>query len=545
MNNSINEKNDYLKYLKYKKKYMNLCMNKMNGGNDKNDKNDKNHKYGTDIKLFMDNQSSSDDNKKVLDSLGEMQVPKDKYWGGVTARYLKYFPNNFTPVPFDLISNYAILKKCAAIVNQKNNLIDEDRSKIIQLVCDEIIDGKLNDNFPITIWQTGSGTTTNMNINEVIANIANKIIYTQSNTLNDNNYIHQNDHVNKSQSSNDSFITNLHICFVHKIITKLQPVLQNLILTLDNKSKEFSKIYKIGRTHLQDAVPLTFGQEFSGYKILIENNYNSIMYSLNALYEISLGGTAVGTGINTTENFGNDFSDELNKYFANINDEYNNFVNTKIKSKNNDVFKNTAVVKFVSAPNKFAGISTNNSLVMLSSALKELAVNLIKIANDLRWMVSGPTAGLEEIIIQQNEPGSSIMPGKVNPTQAEVIVMVAIEIMANDVAVTLCGSQGNFELNVCRPLTYYKINESIDLLIDHLQNFNENMLLTIKINKKKVKEYLHNNVIIATLMNNEIGYENVSKIVHYSLDNNISLEETCKKLGYTEQYNKIIKPIIN
>lgn len=541
MKNTCININDYnLKYLKLKNTHLDK-QEQIEGNIDKHIT--KNSKYGDNIKLFIQNLSNNDNNI-VMDSLGKMSVPKNKYWGGVTARYLKYFPNDFEPIPFDLISNYAILKKCAAIVNQRNNLIDKDRSAIIQFVCDEIINGKLNGNFPITIWQTGSGTTTNMNINEVIANRANKIIFYKTKILNDNNYVHQNDHVNKSQSSNDSFITNLHICFVHKIITKLQPVLQNLILTLDNKSKEFSNIYKIGRTHLQDAIPLTFGQEFSGYKILIENNFNSIMNCLNSLYEIALGGTAVGTGINTTEKFGSDFANELNKYFVNINDEYNNFVNTKIKIKNDNVFKNIAVLNFVSAPNKFAAISANNALVMLSSALKDLAVNLIKIANDLRWMVSGPTAGLEEIIIQQNEPGSSIMPGKVNPTQAEVIVMVAIEIMSNDLAVTLCGSQGNFELNVCRPLTYYKINESIDLLIDFVQNFNENMLSTIKINEKKVKKYLHDNVIIATLMNNQIGYENVSKIVHYALDNNISLEEACKKFGYINEYNKIIKPIV-
>ena len=541
MNGNLNN-NDYKKYLKYKKKYIDLYNNKeLIGG----DGGDGNGLYDKDISLFMENESSKNNDKKVLDSLGETSVPKDKYWGGVTSRYLKYYKNNFAPIPFDLIYNYAILKKCATIVNQKNKLIDDGRSNIIQLVCDEIIEEKLNEHFPITIWQTGSGTTTNMNVNEVIANRANKIIFDKNKTLSNDNYIHPNDHVNKSQSSNDSFITNLHICFVHKIITKLQPVLQNLIMTLDEKSKEFALIYKIGRTHLQDAVPLTFGQEFSGYKTLIENNFNSIMNSLGALYEIALGGTAVGTGINTTENFGPEFANELNKYFLNIDDKYNKYVSTIIDSKNQKKFKNIAKINFISAPNKFAAISANNSLIILSSSLKELAVNLIKIANDIRWMVSGPTAGLEEIFIQQNEPGSSIMPGKVNPTQAEVIVMIAIEIISNDFAVTFCGSQGNFELNVCRPLTYYKINESIDLLVDFLQDFNENMLKSIKINKEKIKSYLHDNVIIATLMNNEIGYENVSKIVHHSLDNKISLEETCKKFGYSNQYDKIIKPILN
>lgn len=477
--------------------------------------------------------------------MGVIEVPYDKYWGGVTARYLKFFPNNFSQIPFDLIKNYAILKKCAAIVNEKNKLINKKRSEIIQYVCNEIINGKLNDNFPISIWHTGSGTTTNMNVNEVISSRANELIYEKEGELDDNNYIHPNDHVNHSQSSNDSFITNLHICFVHKIITKLQPVIQNLILTLDKKTNEFKNDFKIGRTHLQDAVPLTFGQEFSGFKVLIEKNFKNIMNSLNDLYELALGGTAVGTGINTSQNFGEDFASEINKYFLNINDEYNEYVNNIIIDENDrNYFVNKTNINFVTAENKFAAISANNSLIVLSSSLKELATNLIKIANDIRWMVSGPTAGLEEMIIQQNEPGSSIMPGKVNPTQAEVIVMICIEIISNDLAVCFCGTQGNFELNVCRPLTYFKINESLDLLIDFVQDFNKNMLYTIKINKTQNKKYLHSNIIIATLLNNEIGYENVSKIVHYALDKNLNLEDTCKKFGFIEQYNKIIKPIL-
>lgn len=527
-----------------KKKYYILNTKIKGGGSNTITKPD--NKYSKDIEIFNENIIKKTENKKVSDSLGIIEVPYDKYWGGVTARYLKFFPNNFSKIPFDLIKNYAILKKCAAIVNEKNNLIDKKRSNIIQSVCDEIINGQLNDNFPISIWHTGSGTTTNMNVNEVISSRANELIYKKECQLNDDNYIHPNDHVNHSQSSNDSFITNLHICFVHKIITKLQPVLQNLILTLNKKTKEFENNYKIGRTHLQDAVPLTFGQEFSGFCVLIEKNFKNIMDSLNELYEIALGGTAVGTGINTSENFGKDFADELNNYLSNINNEYNEYVNNIIIDENDrNYFINQSNVKFVTAENKFAALSTNNSLNVLSSALKELATNLLKIANDIRWMNSGPTAGLEEIIIQQNEPGSSIMPGKVNPTQAEVIVMICIEIISNDLAVCFCGTQGNFELNVCRPLTYFKINESLDLLIDFVQNFNKNMLYSLKINETQIKKYLNSNVIIATLLNDEIGYENVSKIVHHALNNNLNLEDTCKNFGFIEQYNKIIKPILN
>jgi len=542
------EKNNYLKkYLKYKQKYINLTNKSNKYHDDKSNKynDDKSNKYNNDITLFIKNKSENKKFKIVSDSLGEITVPKDKYWGGITARYLKYFPNNFPSISLDLIKNYAIVKKCASIVNEKNNLIDKERSKVIQQVCDEIINGKLDDNFPIKIWQTGSGTTTNMNVNEVISNRANQIIFSTTNDLNENNYIHPNDHVNKSQSSNDTFPTTLHICFVRKIITKLQPILQKLIYTLNKKSIEFAKKYKIGRTHLQDAIPITFGQEFSGYKSLIETNFNSIMDSLYYLYELAIGGTAVGTGANTINNFGKLFSDEVNKYFSNINDDYNEFIIESLtKDVNIDIFKNLATINFIDSPNKFAALSANNSMNILSSSLKNLAINLIKIANDIRLMDSGPKTGFNEINIQENEPGSSIMPGKVNPTQAEVIIMVGIEVITNDLAVSFCGSQGNFELNVCRPLIFYKINESIDLLIDFIIDFNDNLLSNITLNNKQIQKNLHNSIIIATLMNNEIGYENVSKIVKYSIDNDINLEETCKKFGYSDIYNKIIKPIL-
>ena len=505
----------------------------------------KKNKYDTEISLFKNNEKNLLNNEKI-DSLGIIDVPKNKYWGAVTQRYLKYFKTSFPTQSLELIYMYALLKKYSALVNQQVGSLSIERSNIIQKVCDEIINGELNDNFPLTIWQTGSGTTTNMNLNEVISNRANQLI-SEKQELNENNYIHPNDHVNRSQSSNDSYPTVLYMLFVFKIITRLQPVLQKVINTLQEKENKFKNIYKIGRTHLQDALPLTFGEEFSGYKSLIQSNLDNILHSIKYCFELPLGGTAVGTGANADKRFGQMFADEINKILiSKINNEYDQFINNNLSNNNNfkNIYTNNTDINFVSAPNKFAALSANNPLINLSSSLKELAINLMKIANDIRFMASGPQTGLSEIIIPQNEPGSSIMPGKVNPTQAEVIIMVCIEVISNDLAVSIAGSQGNFELNVCRPLTYYKINESIDLLVEFLINFNDNLLIGIDIDKKKIENNLKKSNIIATLMNHEIGYENVSKIVNYSIKNNKTLEEACIDLNFSQEYDDIIKPIL-
>ena len=528
-------------FILYKNNNENMVQQKSKNGN---------KMYDSDISLFKTsyNDSLNKKDKIVLDSLGKMNVPYDKYWGGVTARYIKFFNNKFYPkIPKDLIKSYAILKMCAANVNYRHKFIGKYQENMIRLVCNEILSDKLNDNFPLTVWQTGSGTTTNMNVNEVISNRANEITLKQNN-LTDETFVHQNDHVNKSQSSNDSFTSNLHIYFVIKIITELQPVLQKIIYTLHKKENEFKNVLKLGRTHLQDAVPLTFGQEFSGYRALIETNFKSILDSLNYLYQIPLGGTAVGTGTNSFPEFGEEFCNELNNYLnKNINSQYENFVknnllNTDIKQ---NIFSNQiSSVKFISSPNKFADISANNSLMILSSAIKELGINLYKIANDIRLMASGPRTGLNEIKIPQNEPGSSIMPGKVNPTQAEVIVMIGLNIIANDLAISMAGSQGQFEMIVCRPLIFYKLNESIETLVYFLDDFNDYLLDGIKINDKKVKYYLKNSLEIATLLNNEIGYEEVSKMVHYANDNDLTLEDACRHFGHMKLYDKIIRPLV-
>ncbi len=525
----------YNKYLKYKKKYSEL-KNKMSGGNIIS--------YNDEIELFLNNKKNNTNYKK--DSMGILEIPSKKYWGATTQRYINNYPNDLDPIPLDLIYLYATLKKYSAIVNENNNLIDPYRSKIIQEVADEIIDGKLDKNFLVNIWQTGSGTNVNMVLNEVIANRSNEITFQRNNKLDNNNYIHQNDHINKSQSTNDTLPTVINIYFVNKIVTRLQPVIQKLIYLLDEKSKKYANDYKIGRTQLQDAVPITFGQEFSGYQSLIEDNLKSILDSLNYLFEIPIGGTAIGTGINTIENFGVEVTNLINKHFKNINQEYNNYLKKLFNGNVPDskYLKNHVNVNFVPAPNKFASISGANPLIVLSSGLKDLAVNLIKIGNDLRLMSSGPQNGFNEIIIPQNEPGSSIMPGKVNPTVPELIVMASIDVMSNDYAISFSASQGNFELNVFKSLIFNKINKSIDLFITFIEIFNNKLLSGLLVNKKNNKKNLENSIALATLMNNEIGYNKVSEIVKYSLENNLSLEESCNKFGYSDVYNRIIKPIL-
>jgi len=503
--------------------------------------------YSNEIKLVEDAYKNKEERKEkiVRDALGDMTVPYNVYYGGMTAKYLKYFKNDFEPkIPIKLIKSYAILKRCAAHVNTQHKFINNYQANKIIEVCDEILDNKLDGNFPLTVWQTGSGTTTNMNVNEVISNRANEITINNKIKLTDDTFVHQNDHVNKSQSSNDSFPSTLHIYFVLKIIIELQPILQKIIYCFHKKEEEFKDNLKLGRTHLQDAVPMTFGQEFSGYRTLLENNFRSILESLNSLYEIPLGGTAVGTGTNSFPQFGKEFCDELNNYInKRINYDYKNFVKTNLINEHTpeNIFENKIkTVKFISAPNKFAAISANNSLMILSSALKELGINLYKIANDIRLLASGPRTGLAEIIIPQNEPGSSIMPGKVNPTQAEVIVMIAINIIGNDMAISFAGSQGQFEMNVCRPLMFYKLNENIETLVYFLNNFTDFLVSGIKINNEKIKYYLKNSLSIGTLLNNYIGYDKVSEMVHYALKHNLSFEEVCIKYGYKDLYDKHI-----
>lgn len=440
--------------------------------------------------------------RSEYDSIGEIKVDNKNLWGAQTQRSLLHFSIGNDIMPYEIIKSFAIFKKAAAITNYKLKLLDNDKKKIIIQVCDEIIEGKLKNDFPLYVWQTGSGTQTNMNMNEVISN---RCIQLLNGTLGSKIPIHPNDDVNKSQSSNDTFITAVHISIVKLINEELIPNIEYMINGLKKKKKEFENIIKIGRTHLQDAVPLTFGQEFSGYIALIETSLKHIKTSLHNLYYLAAGGTAVGTGINTHPKFAVMVAKELSLL--------TNF-------------------PFKTAPNKFEILSSHDALVACSFGLKSLAINIMKIANDFRWLGAGPRAGLNEIILPQNEPGSSIMPGKVNPTQCEAATMVAIQVMSNDVAVSMANSQGNFELNVFKPLMANCIIQSIKLLRDVCHNLTKFLILGIKINRKKVDSYVSNSLMLVTILSPHIGYEKSAKLAEYAYKYDLTLRDANKKLKF-------------
>lgn len=446
------------------------------------------------------------------DSIGEIKVDDKNLWGAQTERSLLHFTIGEERIPYEIIKSFAIFKKAAAITNKKLKLLDGSKEKIIKQVCDEIIAGKLKDSFPLYVWQTGSGTQTNMNVNEVISN---RCIQLLNGVLGSKKPIHPNDDVNKSQSSNDTFITAVHISIVKLINEDLIPNIEYMINGLKKKKKEFENIIKIGRTHLQDATPLTFGQEFSGYIALIETSLEHIKISLRNLYHLAAGGTAVGTGINTHPKFAVMVAKEvslLTKY------------------------------PFKTAPNKFEVLSSHDALVGCSFALKSLAINIMKIANDFRWLGAGPRAGLNELILPQNEPGSSIMPGKVNPTQCEAATMVAIQVISNDLSVSMANSQGNFELNVFKPLMANCVIQSIKLLRDVTHNLTKFLILGIKINRKKVDSYVENSLMLVTILSPHIGYEKCAKMAEYAYEHDLTLREANKKLKFLSEndFNKYL-----
>jgi fumarate hydratase class II len=443
------------------------------------------------------------------DSMGEVNVPSERYWGAQTQRSLENFRIGTEKMPGEIIHAFGILKKAAAITNHTLNRIDAKRTKLIQQVCDEIITGKLNDHFPLVVWQTGSGTQSNMNVNEVIANRCNEICGSQS--------IHPNDHVNMSQSSNDTFPTAMHIAAVLEIERKLFPAMDKLVTTFQRLENENEGIVKTGRTHLQDAVPIKFSQEISGWKNMIEKNQVMLEASLNGLRELALGGTAVGTGLNAPAGFGDAVAQEITKL---------------------------AGTEFVSAPNKFHALTSKDDLVFVHGALKALAANLMKIANDIRWLSSGPRCGIGEIRIPENEPGSSIMPGKVNPTQCEAVTMVAVQVMGNDVAVGLAASQGNFELNVFMPVCIFNFLQSVRLLTDAMISFNDHCVSGITANQAKMNYNLHHSLMLVTALNPYIGYENAAKTAKKAFEENISLKEAAVSLKFltAEQFDTIFKP---
>ncbi len=443
------------------------------------------------------------------DTLGEVKVPVDKYWGAQTQRSFQNFKIGKEKMPLEIILAFAILKKAAAITNRKLGLLDEKKADVIEKVCDEILQEKLEEHFPLVVWQTGSGTQSNMNVNEVIANRSNEILGEK--------LIHSNDDVNKSQSSNDTFPTAMHIAAVMELEDRLLPAIKELKKTFERLIEENKDIIKVGRTHLQDATPLTLGQEISGWYNMLEKSIVMIEKSVEELKELALGGTAVGTGLNTHPDFAQMVAGEM----------------SRITGKN-----------FVTAKNKFHSLTSKDELVFAHGALKALAVDLMKIANDIRWLASGPRGGIGEITIPANEPGSSIMPGKVNPTQSEALTMVAVQVMANDVAVGIAASQGNFELNVFMPVCIYNFLQSVRLLSDGVHSFNKNCAVGIKPNKEKIEEYLKNSLMLVTALNPYIGYDNAAKIAKKAHAEGITLKEAALKLNLLteEKFDEILRP---
>lgn len=448
------------------------------------------------------------------DSMGEIEVPADKYFGAQTARSLLNFPIGVEIMPIEIIKAFGILKKAACEVNTSFGLLDKHLSKLITQACEEIINGKLDAHFPLHVWQTGSGTQTNMNVNEVIANRANELAGSE---LGSKSPIHPNDHVNKSQSSNDTFPTAMHIVCVDAIKKKLLPELKKFRDSLEKKEREYEKIIKMGRTHMMDAVPLTLGQEFSGYRAEIEQGIDSIELALPPLYQLALGATAVGTGLNAPSSFAKNVAERI---------------------------ADLTGFPFTSAINKFASLAGHESLVRCSSSLKTVAVSLNKIASDLRLMGSGPRCGLAELSFPENEPGSSIMPGKVNPTQCEMLTQISMQVIANDLAITLGAAQGHFELNVYKPLIIYNLLQSIRLLTDSCRTFRKKLLDGIKVNEETIRYYVENSLMLITLLSPILGYDKCAEIAHLANKKGTSLKQAATDLGYIseKEFDQLVKP---
>ncbi len=452
--------------------------------------------------------------RKEFDSIGSVNVPDNKYWGASTERSNKFFNIGKILVNISIIKSIAIIKRSAAIVHFNDNQIEKKIVNSIIKASEEVIRGKLDENFPLKVWQTGSGTQTNMNVNEVIANRA---IEMMGGKKGSKKPVHPNDHVNKSQSTNDVFPTAMHISVAQETIQKLLPSLKILEKELKKKSKEFKNIIKIGRTHLQDATPLSLGQEFSGYQVQLKKCIERIEYALKEIYFLAQGGTAVGTGINSKKGFDKKITKEIAKY-------------TKIP--------------FKPAQNKFAELAAHDSIVNFSGTLNTCAVALMKISNDIRFLGSGPRAGYGELILPENEPGSSIMPGKVNPTQCEAVTMVCVKVIGNHTGITLAGSHGHFELNVFKPIIAHNILQSIDLIADSTKNFAIYCVKGIKANKKRIKEHLDNSLMLVTALAPFIGYDKAAEIAKAALKNNTTLKHETLKTGLIKEkeYEKIVDP---
>lgn len=449
------------------------------------------------------------------DTMGEVQVPADKFWGAQTERSR----NNFkigpeASMPHEIIEAFAVLKKAAAYANAELGVLSADKRDQIAQVCDEILEGKLNDQFPLVIWQTGSGTQSNMNMNEVISN---KAHVNSGGILGAKSEIHPNDDVNKSQSSNDTYPTAMHIAAYEKVVEHTLPAVEKLRNTLQEKAETFKDIVKIGRTHLMDATPLTLGQEFSGYVAQLDYAMKAIANTLDHLQEIALGGTAVGTGLNTPKGYDVLVAKYISEFTG---------------------------LPFVTAPNKFEALAAHDAIVESHGALKQLAVSLYKIAQDIRFLASGPRSGIGEILIPENEPGSSIMPGKVNPTQNEALTMVCAQVLGNDTTISFAGTQGNYELNVFKPVIAYNFLQSAQLLGDACISFNDHCAIGIEANEPRIKELVDKSLMLVTALNTHIGYENAAKIAKTAHKNGTTLKEEAINLGLltAEQFDEWVKP---
>jgi fumarate hydratase, class II len=459
-------------------------------------------------------EAKTPDIRKESDSLGEVNVPADKLWGAQTQRSLEHFSIGRDLIPREMITAYATLKKASANANYAGRRLDEQRYRLIVQACDEILAGQHEDMFPLHVWMTGSGTQFNMNVNEVISNRCCQLAGTP---LGSKTPVHPNDHVNMSQSSNDSFPSAMNIAAAVSVKLRLLPAIEALHDAVKTKADQWGEIVKIGRTHMQDATPLTLGEEWSGYQGMLADNLARIQDALKGVYRLALGGTAVGTGINSAPGFGEAAAAEIAKL-------------TKLP--------------FVSAPNKFSVQGAHDDLVQLSGSLRTLAVSLYKIANDIRLMSCGPRAGFAELVIPANEPGSSIMPGKVNPTQAEALTMIAVQVMANDVAAGFGGAGGYLEMNVYKPLIIFNITHSITLMADGCANFRRFLVEGTKPNLKKIKEYVDQSLMLVTALSPVIGYDKASKIAHYAMDNDLTLKAAALKLGFVseDEFDRVVDP---
>lgn len=448
------------------------------------------------------------------DSFGPLEVPAEKLFGAQTARSLINFPIGTETMPVALIRALGIVKRSAALANKRLDNLEPDLADAIVTAATEVAEGEWNDHFPLSVWQTGSGTQSNMNTNEVVSNRAIQIL---GGTVGSKDPVHPNDHVNRSQSSNDTFPTAMHIAAAEQVAHALIPALQHLHAALEAKTEEFKDIIKIGRTHLQDATPLTLGQEFSGYTAMVKNGIRRVEATRDALHELAMGGTAVGTGLNTKPGYAEAFAEEAANYTG---------------------------LPFITAPNKFEALATKDALVEAHGALNSVAVSLFKIANDIRLLGSGPRSGLGEIALPENEPGSSIMPGKVNPTQCEAMTMVCAQVMGNNAAVSFAGSQGHFELNVFKPVIIFNVLQSIQILADAARTFTDKCVTGIKAREDNIKQLMERSLMLVTALNSTIGYDNATIVAKTAHKNGTTLREEAVKLGFVteEQFDAIVRP---